>query len=67
MGPRAIRSRAWREEFFPEIERHTDQPDQHRHFNERTDDGREGLPRLQAEDGDGYGDGQLKVVAGGGE
>ena len=46
---------------------HVDQADHDRDLDERADDRGEGLARVDPEDGHGHGDGQLEVVAGGGE
>ena len=43
------------------------QGDQHRHLDQRPDDRGKGLTGIDAENGDGHGDGQLEVVGGGGE
>src|SRR5690606_27648035 len=46
---------------------HIDQADEYRDRQKGADDRGEGLPGLQAEHGDGYGDGQFKVVGSGSE
>ncbi len=43
---------------------HVDQPDHHRHFHQRPDDGCKGLAGGNPEDRHGHGDGQLEVIAG---
>ena len=52
---------------FTEPEGQVDQPDHHRHFHQRTDDGGESLPGVDAEHCHRDGNGQLKIVAGSGE
>src|ERR1700722_5220083 len=46
---------------------HVDQSDQHRYFDQWADYPGQGLPGSDAVGGDRYRDGQLKIVAGGGE
>src|SRR5450756_674591 len=46
---------------------HVDQPDEDRDLDQRPDHGRERDARADAEHGHAHGDGQLEVVAGGGE
>ena len=50
-----------------ERERDVHQADEHRHLDERADDGGEGLAAVDAEDRDAHRDGELEVVRAGGE
>ena len=43
------------------------QGQEHRHLDQRSDHRGEGLTGIDAEDGDGHGNGQLKVIGGGGK
>lgn len=57
--------------FFPpllaEPERQVHQPDHHRHFHQRTDDGSEGLAGIDAKNRHRHRDSQFEIVAGSGE
>lgn len=46
----------------PESDLH--QKNQHRNFNQRSDDSRESRARIDAENGDGDGDAEFKIVSG---
>jgi hypothetical protein len=45
-----------------EAERHVDQADQNRDLQKRTDNSGKGLSGVDPKDGDGNGDGKLKII-----
>src|SRR5690606_27744233 len=70
-GCRSRNRKSWGErcpfETLAQRQGYVDQCDEHRHFDQWSDDGGQGLPGGGAVGGDRYRDGEFEVVAGGGE